>query len=127
MAVVLVVEDEVQLLILAETVLQRAGYETLSASTPAEADAVIHSENKVDLIFTDLGLGDQAEAGLELGQSASHARPGIPLLYTSGRTLSDGMKSLFSEPCAFLSKPYKDHDLIHAVAELLRLSQADPS
>ena len=79
MAIVLIVEDEVQVLVLAESILQHAGYETLSASTLAEADAVIHSENKFDLIFTDLGLGNQAEAGL--GQSASQARPGIPVLY----------------------------------------------
>jgi CheY-like chemotaxis protein len=100
MAIVLIVEDEVQVLVLAESILQHAGYETLSASTLAEADAVVHSENNIDLIFTDLGLGDQAEAGLELGQSASQARRGIPILYTSGRSLTDGMRSLFSEPCA---------------------------
>ncbi len=123
MAVVLVVEDEVQVLVLAESVLQHAGYETLSASTLAEADAIVHSENKIDLIFTDLGLRDQAEGGLELGQSASQTRPGIPILYTSGRNLTDGMQSLFSEPSAFLPKPYTDHDLIHAVAELLRPAQ----
>jgi hypothetical protein len=45
MAVVLIVEDEVQVLVLAESILQHAEYETLSASTLAEADAVIHSEN----------------------------------------------------------------------------------
>ena len=123
MAIVLIVEDEVQVLVLAESILQHAGYETLSASTLAEADSIVQSENKIDLIFTDLGLGDQAEAGLELGQSASQARPGIPILYTSGRSLTDGMRSLFSEPCAFLPKPYTDHNLIHGIAELLRPGQ----
>ena len=42
MARVLVVEDETQILILAESVLQQAGYDTLSAATVAEAQAIIN-------------------------------------------------------------------------------------
>jgi CheY-like chemotaxis protein len=38
--VVLIVEDETQVLIFAESVLQQAGYETLSASSVAEALAI---------------------------------------------------------------------------------------
>jgi CheY-like chemotaxis protein len=50
MGVVLIVEDEVPLLILAESVLQSAGYETVSASTVAEAIAVVEdAEQKIDL------------------------------------------------------------------------------
>jgi CheY-like chemotaxis protein len=64
---VLIVEDEPQVLILAESVLQGAGYETISSSTVAEALAIVESDRHIDVLFTDLGLGDQVEGGLTLG------------------------------------------------------------
>jgi DNA-binding NtrC family response regulator len=119
MAIVLLVEDEPPLLILAESVLQEAGYETLSAATLAEAQAMIHSDKKIDLVFTDITLGDVAEAGLQIGQFIRQARNGTPVLYTTGRGVTDGMIQLFVEPNAYLAKPYTHDQLIGAVANLL--------
>ena len=56
MACVLIVEDETQVLRLAESVLQQAGHDTLSAATVAEAQAIINSDEKFDLVFTDVQL-----------------------------------------------------------------------
>ena len=120
MASILVVEDEPTVLILGESVLQRAGYETLTAGTLAEAQAVIHSDRKLDLVFTDITLPDNPEGGLQVGQLVRQARPGVPVLYTSGRALTDGMKELFVERSSFLPKPYTDEHLITAMAALLR-------
>lgn len=107
-------------LVLGESVLQRAGYETLTAGTLAEAQAVIHSDQKLDLVFTDITLPDNPEGGLQLGQLVRQARLGVPVLYTSGRTLTDGMKELFVDRSSFLPKPYTDEQLITAMADLLR-------
>ncbi|HTN73168.1 MAG TPA: response regulator [Methylomirabilota bacterium] len=120
MASILVVEDEPTVLVLGESVLQRAGYETLTAGTLAEAQAVIHSDQKLDLVFTDITLPENPEGGLQMGQLVRQARPGVPVLYTSGRALTDGMKELFVERSSFLPKPYTDEQLISAVADLLR-------
>jgi len=120
MASILVVEDEPTVLVLGESVLQRAGYETLTAGTLAEAQAVIHSDQKLDLVFTDITLPDNPEGGLQVGQLVRQARPGVPVLYTSGRALTDGMKELFVERSSFLLKPYTDEQLITATAGLLR-------
>ena len=57
MATILVVEDEPTILLLAESVLQHAGYETLTASTLAEAQAILNSDQPLNLIFTDIQLG----------------------------------------------------------------------
>ncbi|MGB7097890.1 MAG: hypothetical protein WBD95_03870 [Xanthobacteraceae bacterium] len=54
---VLIVEDEAQVLALAESMLQEAGHATISASTVAEAQAIIHSDAELDLVFTDIGFG----------------------------------------------------------------------
>jgi DNA-binding NtrC family response regulator len=119
MAIVLLVEDEPPLLVLAESVLQEAGYETLSAATLAEAQAIIHSDKKIDLVLTDITLGVVAEGGLQVGQFVRQARSGTPVLYTTGRGITDGMIQLFVEPNAYLAKPYTHDQLIEAVTNLL--------
>jgi DNA-binding NtrC family response regulator len=117
--VVLIVEDEAQVLMLAESILQGAGYETITAATVAEALAIIEGDQRVDLLFTDLGLGDDAEAGLAVGAAFAKSRPGTPVLYATGRELTDGMKTLFVEPHGFLPKTYTVEQLTTAIANLL--------
>jgi DNA-binding NtrC family response regulator len=117
MAVILIVEDEPTVLMLVESILQSAGYETLSAGTLSEAQVLAQSKVSIDLIFTDLGLGDQSEAGFRIGELASRIRPGLPVLYSTGRPLTDGMKELFVDPSAFLEKPFTNDQLVEAVAE----------
>jgi DNA-binding NtrC family response regulator len=117
---VLIVEDEAQVRVLAESILQNAGYETLSAATVAEALAIVHASQALDLIFTDITLADQPEGGLQIGQAAAQSRPGLPVVYTTGRGLTDGMVALFVNPNAFLAKPYTPEHLTVAVADLLR-------
>ncbi len=120
MALLLIVEDEAAILVLAESILQDEGYETLTASTFAEAQAIINSDHSIDLVFTDLNLGEDHEGGLQVGQTVKTARPKTPVVYTSGRGLTDGMKSLFVEQSQFLPKPYTNDQLIEAVASQLR-------
>ena len=117
--IILIVEDEPHLLILAESVLQDAGYKTISASTVAEALAIIESDQRVDLLFTDLGLGDDAEGGLTLGAAFSKSRPGAPVLYVTARELTDGMSALFVEPHGFVAKPYTVEQLKIGIEKLL--------
>jgi len=120
MTTILIVEDEAPLLILAESVVQDAGYETLTAATLTEAQSIVQSDAQIDLLVTDLGLGDQLEAGLELGRSTAEVRPALPILYTSGRALTDGMRSLFIEKSEFLPKPYTNEQLVSAIKQLLQ-------
>ena len=117
---ILVVEDEAPILVLVESILQQAGYETLTAATLAEAQAIIHSDQPVDVVFTDINLGEDHEGGLQVGQIVRQARAKTPVVYTSGRGLTDGMKSLFVEQSLFLAKPYTNEQVVEAVASLLR-------
>jgi CheY-like chemotaxis protein len=63
------------LLILAESYLEKQGHKTLTASTLEQALALIDSENEIDVLFTDLGLGNDLQAGLELAKQAVERRP----------------------------------------------------
>jgi len=120
MATVLVVEDEAVLLVLAESVLRSAGYETLTASTLSQAKALIESAEHFDLVVTFINLGDDREAGIQVGQLVRQLRPQTPVLYTSGFNMTDGLKELFVDNSEFLDKPYTDLQLIEAMARLLR-------
>jgi DNA-binding NtrC family response regulator len=118
-AAVLIVEDDPQVLALAESVLQEFGYKTISAATVAEAQAIIHSGQEFDLLFTDIDLNDQREGGVTVGEVLEQCRKDVPVLYTSGRGLTDGMQALFVDRSSFLPKPYRAQQLAEAVADLL--------
>lgn len=117
MARILIVEDEEQVRVLAESILQEHGHDTLSASTIEQAMALL-GDQQIDLLFTDIGLHDDLQAGLRLGQDAKERVPGLPVLYTTGQGITDGMQALFVEPFGFLAKPYTADQLTTAVANL---------
>jgi DNA-binding NtrC family response regulator len=106
MAVILIVEDEAQVRVLSESFLQEQGHQTLSAATPDEPLAVLDDSSVVDILFTDIDLRGDVQAGLTLAQAAIQRRPKVQVLYTSCHALTDGMKALFVEDSAFLPKPY---------------------
>ena len=112
---ILVVEDDDQVRVLGEALLEDAGHETLTAATVEQALALIDAEDRIDLLFTDLGLGDDVQAGLALATEARRRRPDLKVLYTTGQGVTDGMKALFVEPYGFLAKPYTPDDLRVAI------------
>lgn len=71
MAVVLVVEDEDQVRVLAESYLEEQGHQVLSAG----ALALLQQSPAVDLLFTDLDLKGDIHAGIELAKAAVKLRP----------------------------------------------------
>jgi DNA-binding NtrC family response regulator len=119
MAVILVVEDEAQVLLLADSYLEQQGHTTLSAGTLEQALALIDSDKEIDVLFTDLGLGDNLQSGLELAKQAVEHRPGLKVLYTTGQTLTDGMRELFVSGSAFLKKPYTVDQLMTTLSDVL--------
>jgi DNA-binding NtrC family response regulator len=116
---VLLVEDESQVLTLAQSILEQEGHDIISAATVAEAQSVINSDEKFDLVFTDVQLANHADGGLTVGALVGKTRPGTPVLYTSGRPPTDGMQSMFVEPSAYLPKPYTGDELTAAIIDLL--------
>jgi DNA-binding NtrC family response regulator len=106
MAVVLVVEDEEQVRVLAESYLQEHGHQTVSAATVDEALALLGIGEPIELLFTDLGLKDDLQAGLKLAKTAIEHRPGLKVLYTTGQAVTDGMKVMMVDGSALLPKPY---------------------
>jgi CheY-like chemotaxis protein len=111
MAVVLVVEDEEQVRVLAESYLEEQGHHVLSAGTAAGALALLQQSPAIDLLFTDLDLKGDIHAGIALAQAAIKLRPQLRVLYTTGRVITDGMKARFVPGSATLAKPYTVEEL----------------
>jgi DNA-binding NtrC family response regulator len=121
MAVILLVEDEEQVRVLAESYLEEQGHQVLSAGSPDGAMALLKKTPHVDVLFTDIDLKDQIASGIELAQDAAVGWPHIKVLYTTGKALTDGMKARFVENSAFLPKPYTVEELLRTLSERVKV------
>jgi CheY-like chemotaxis protein len=115
MAVVLLVEDEEQVRVLAESYLEQQGHKVLSAGSPQGAIALLEKTPHIDVLFTDLDLKGDIHAGIELAREAIKRWPHLKVLYTTGQDLTDGMKARFVSKSAFLAKPYTVEELSTAL------------
>jgi DNA-binding NtrC family response regulator len=106
MGTVLIVEDEDQVRVLAESYLREQGHHTVSAATPEEALAAFELVDRVDVMFTDVILKGDIHAGIALAKEAVQRRPDLKVLFTTGSAVTDGMKAMMVERSAVLEKPY---------------------
>jgi CheY-like chemotaxis protein len=105
MEVVLLVEDDDQVRVVVESYLEELGHKVISAGTPQEALALFNTAPQIDLLFTDVDLTGDRDAGLRLAREAVERWPNLKVLYTSGRGVTDGMKVRFVKESAFLQNP----------------------
>jgi DNA-binding NtrC family response regulator len=126
MAVVLIVDDEEQLRILAEIIIQELGHAALTAASAQEAVALIEARPDIGVLFTDIGLQPDGEGGLELARRVLARRPALPILYTTGQGVTEAMRAGFAEPFGFLPKPYTPAALKTALGNLLSGLAAPP-
>jgi DNA-binding NtrC family response regulator len=106
MATILIVEDQRQVRVFAESYLRQQGHRTISAATPEEALALIEAVDDVDVLFSEIDLKDDALAGVRLAKQAARRRPGMKLLYASERHGTEGLKPLLGATAGVLEKPY---------------------
>src|SRR5215469_3754536 len=122
MATVLLVEGEDQVRVLAESYLEEQGHEVLSAGTPDGALALLEKSPHVDILFTDVDLKGEIAAGIDLAQEAFKRKSNLKVLYTTERSVTDGMKARFVKNSAFLAKPYTVEQLLATLAVHFRVS-----
>lgn len=91
---------------LAESYLREQGHLTLSASTMEQALTLLDVTEGIDLLFVDVGLWEDRNIGLDLATQAILRKPNLKVLYTTGQSVTDGMRALFVEGSALLPKPY---------------------
>jgi CheY-like chemotaxis protein len=119
MAVILVVEDDLFLLQSAEWVIEDLGHQSLLASDLAGALPHLNTSHQIDALFVDIRLDTLAFGGYDVANQAIAIRPGLPVLYTSGSTLTDDMIWRFVPGGRFLQKPYSAEQFESLMGELL--------
>ena len=119
MAVILIVEDDAFIREIAKLMIEDWGHNTLSASDVDEALSLLRSPQHIDALFTDIYLKTAVLGGCELAHQAIALRPKLRVLYTTGNSITDKMRALFTEGAHFLRKPYTPHQLQDSVEGLL--------
>jgi hypothetical protein len=56
------------------------------------------------------------EAGIELAKRAVELKPGVRVVYSTGLTVTDGMKALLVPGSAILEKPYTVDQLLTSLS-----------
>jgi len=113
--VVLVVEDDVIVRMLACDILTDGGYDPLEAVSAQEALILLDARPDIGLLFTDVDMPGEIN-GLGLARLAALRSPGMPILITSGAAAL-GAADLPPHG-RFLQKPYSPSVLLDLVATM---------
>lgn len=108
---VLVVEDELAILSLSKRMLERQGYQVLTANTPVEAIRLVEDyPGDIDLLMTDVVMPEMN--GRDLAKRILSFYPSIKCLFTSGYTANViAHHGVLDEGVHFLQKPFSLKDL----------------
>ena len=110
---VLVVEDEPLIRLLVTDILSEAGFEVLEAQDPAEALSVLKSDERIDVLLTDVRMPGCID-GFELAEVAKRRRPELRVIVTSGYIARCDVPSGTN----FLHKPFSASDLVKRVRQV---------
>lgn len=110
--VVLVVEDERLLRMLAVDILEDTGFTVVPVATADEAWPILESRGDIGVLFTDVNMPGAMD-GLTLAVRVAERWPHIRLVITSGRS---GLSSdEVPDDGQFIQKPYRQGDLLRAI------------
>ncbi len=116
---ILVVDDEVVLLALAQEQIEDLGYRVYAASSSAQALQLLAEHKDIDLMFTDVIMPDDI-SGYELALKATELRPDLKILLASGFTSNImKQKGLALFDAKVLHKPYRYEELSSKLREIL--------
>ncbi|MBE7637028.1 response regulator [Sneathiella sp. P13V-1] len=108
---ILLVDDEVHLLDIANDKLSNLGYQTFTAANAIKALEILSENPDIDLVFTDIVMPGELN-GFQLAEKIRHHYPQAKILLTSGYTRSQELLTKDQETALadlmteMLNKPY---------------------
>ena len=114
--VVLIVEDEPVLRMLAVEVVEEAGFIAIEARDADEAVILLESRTDIAMLFTDINMPGSMD-GLKLAHAVRDRWPPIKILVVSGKQRLQPSE-LPSNSC-FLGKPYQVTALVEELRSLV--------
>jgi CheY-like chemotaxis protein len=116
---ILVVDDEVELAVVAQSVLEELGYTVVCADNGPAALKVLAENTTIDLVFSDVVMPG-GMSGLDLAAIITNKYPHLKLLLTTGFSVeADSPMSVTESKYEVLRKPYRGMELAKRVRKIL--------
>jgi CheY-like chemotaxis protein len=112
--VVLVVEDEPLLLMMAAEIVEDAGFEAVPAHNADEAILILESRDDISIVFTDVRMPGSMD-GIRLAAAVRDRWPPIKLVVVSGHVTGE---SELPSGTHFYRKPYVAEKIAASLHEL---------
>jgi CheY-like chemotaxis protein len=113
--VVLVVEDEPVLRMMAGDLAEDAGFQVEEAANADEALAILERRSDIRIVFSDIDMPGSMD-GASLAAAIRHRWPPIDLILTSGQYGREDVA--LPARSLFFAKPYNRHSVIAAMQRL---------
>jgi two-component system response regulator PilR (NtrC family) len=108
---ILVVDDETSMRELLDIVLSNEGYQVSTATDPAKAKALLEKES-FDAILTDLRMGTDREAGMNLLSWVEESAPGTPaIMMTAYGSVETAIEAMKRGAADYIMKPFKNDEI----------------
>jgi CheY-like chemotaxis protein len=115
---ILLVDDEDTVRRVTERLLQKLGYQVVSAASGEEALEKCAAQGEhFDLVLTDVVMPGMT--GIEMAAEIRGERPDQKILFTSGYTTREYGRAPGQPPKPFMPKPFSMADLANAVRQVL--------
>ena len=115
---VLVIEDDPAVRMLVREVLEELHYQAVEFADPLAAAPYLASDERIDLMISDVGLPGMS--GRELAETARASRPDLPILFITGYAENAAIRAGFlGANMAMVSKPFSFEDLAAKVSQMI--------
>jgi PAS domain S-box-containing protein len=116
---ILVIDDESIILEVAEQMVERLGYEVMTATDGDSAIEILASNaERVDLIILDMIM--PGKGGEETFKALKDIRPEVKILLSSGYSIEGKAKQIMAQGCdGFIQKPFDLTELSHKIDKIL--------
>ena len=120
---ILLVEDEFDTRELLGRALERAGYACLATGTALEATSAAREADTIDLVVTDVVLGQDSQGGLDLMTELRTIGVRAPVVIITAYADVEKLKFALNEGAAhFLEKPFRAPKLLEVIERVLASS-----
>ena len=125
---ILIIDDDPSVVASLALVLKQAGYQSSSASTPAQALQMMAS-NDFELMLQDMNFSRQTsgDEGLDLLKEIKLKKPGLPvILITAWGSIPLAVRGMQNGASDFITKPWTNQQIIQSVKTVLSLAATPP-